>query len=187
MWEYNYTVNQNDTLCHYGVLGQRWGIRRYQNKDGTLTAAGKKRLDDYKKKEIVASDKKWDKTKAKYMKRVTKAYEKGTNALNEGKLSKAAKYDKKYIDAQKGYCYAHAMKLTERKEIAKMSYKDMNKEKAAVGQKYVEDILVTGGTLASTYFTPNRVVLIQKTNMNRYKTNLRVDTQTQANIAKIVN
>lgn len=30
-------------LYHHGVKGQRWGIRRYQNKDGTLTPAGKKR------------------------------------------------------------------------------------------------------------------------------------------------
>lgn len=30
-------------LAHYGILGQRWGIRRFQNPDGTLTEAGKKR------------------------------------------------------------------------------------------------------------------------------------------------
>ena len=30
-------------LYHYGVKGQRWGVRRYQNKDGSLTNAGKKR------------------------------------------------------------------------------------------------------------------------------------------------
>ncbi|HHX36456.1 MAG TPA: hypothetical protein GX717_00570 [Clostridiaceae bacterium] len=30
-------------LTHYGVLGMKWGVRRYQNKDGTLTAAGKRR------------------------------------------------------------------------------------------------------------------------------------------------
>lgn len=30
-------------LCHYGIHGMRWGVRRYQNKDGTLTNAGKKR------------------------------------------------------------------------------------------------------------------------------------------------
>lgn len=36
---------QNSELCHYGVLGMKWGRRRYQNKDGTLTAAGKKRYD----------------------------------------------------------------------------------------------------------------------------------------------
>ena len=30
-------------LAHHGILGQKWGVRRYQNADGTLTEAGKKR------------------------------------------------------------------------------------------------------------------------------------------------
>lgn len=36
-------MNYNNELYHYGVKGQKWGVRRYQNKDGTLTDAGKKR------------------------------------------------------------------------------------------------------------------------------------------------
>lgn len=33
---------------HYGIKGMRWGIRRYQKKDGSLTPAGKKRYDSDK-------------------------------------------------------------------------------------------------------------------------------------------
>lgn len=32
-------------LVHHGVKGQKWGIRRYQNEDGSLTAAGRKQYD----------------------------------------------------------------------------------------------------------------------------------------------
>lgn len=37
MWQYN------NELYHWGIKGMKWGVRRYQNKDGTLTPAGKKR------------------------------------------------------------------------------------------------------------------------------------------------
>lgn len=33
-------------LYHWGIKGMKWGVRRYQNKDGSLTAAGKKRKRD---------------------------------------------------------------------------------------------------------------------------------------------
>ena len=45
-----YRANSNE-LYHHGIKGQKWGVRRFQNKNGSLTAAGKKRYDEYQKKE----------------------------------------------------------------------------------------------------------------------------------------
>ena len=38
-----YVCNNSNELTHWGIKGMKWGVRRYQNKDGSLTAAGKKR------------------------------------------------------------------------------------------------------------------------------------------------
>lgn len=35
----------SEIIYHHGIKGQKWGIRRYQNSDGSLTPAGKKRYE----------------------------------------------------------------------------------------------------------------------------------------------
>ena len=56
----------DNELYHYGVKGMKWGVRRYQNKDGSLTAEGKKHVSNYKKG--ISLDKKVDEEARKLIK-----------------------------------------------------------------------------------------------------------------------
>ena len=47
---------EEDILMHHKILGQKWGIRRYQNKDGSLTEEGRERY-EYAKEKVSKSEK----------------------------------------------------------------------------------------------------------------------------------
>lgn len=54
-------------ISHHGILGQKWGVRRFQNPDGTLTAAGKKRRID--------GESRRDKLETEYIQHHTREYD----------------------------------------------------------------------------------------------------------------
>lgn len=101
-------------LYHHGILGMRWGVRRYQNPDGSLTAAGEKRYggeggkynkakDDYK-----IAKKEYDKSFSKMYNRAanhpiaTNFTKKGSKTYDEA-ASKAHEDLRKMHDAKKAY------------------------------------------------------------------------------------
>lgn len=104
----------DDELCHHGIRGMRWGIRRYQNKDGSLTPRGKKRYDAELKK--VRAEEKVLKTRQATRAKIEK--------LEARKQAAAAEKDA--LDATDG---KKKRKLFDRKEKAekevKKSVKDM--------------------------------------------------------------
>ena len=136
---------QNDELYHHGIKGQRWGVRRYQNEDGSLTDAG-----------------------MRHYRRIEKRDERRRNiALNSYNRKKVAKYSRYLTNDElknraERFQYADAIA---QKPVKK--YGDGKKFALKLAEKPITAAVVAGTALVGATYAKHRLV-----NSNIYKTAL---------------
>lgn len=77
------SLDRTEYINHHGIKGQKWGVRRYQNPDGSLTSAGKKRISKKYKKAQAKGDKQ---LASVYNNLYVDAYNKTANYMNNNRI-----------------------------------------------------------------------------------------------------
>lgn len=125
-------MNDNE-LYHHGILGQKWGVRRYQNKDGSLTPAGRKKVAKMKSQYTELTGKQLRRSPTK----------KSSSSNSESKPQNESLEEKtRKLQTQKNYLQTQRDVLDLQRQISAMSPQKVSKGKSFV-QKF-------GPTIART-------------------------------------
>lgn len=137
----------NYQLYHWGIKGMRWGVRRYQNKDGSLTDAGKKRLERERIKsnndKLSADPNKWTKDDMEKSKRLLDS---SSSALGTLKRAASSKNQKSRMDLSS--MSDQEMRSRINRELLERQYNDMfAPQKVSKGKDYALKSLEVAGTV----------------------------------------
>ena len=155
---------ESSTLQHHGIIGMKWGVRRYQNKDGSLTSAGKRRAasqrtSDMSDEELTAKikrhnlEKAYDKIekesgKNSKVEKTKKVLDASSNLVNQAKSLSKTSQPKPKMDLSS----MTDQQLRERINRANLErqYNDLFGSEAATvskGKKFVNNTLDVAGTV----------------------------------------
>lgn len=119
-----------EELYHHGIKGQKWGIRRYQNEDGSLTEAGRKRYQKEFDKDVKWAGKRELKIRGKAFKKVEK---------------ELSNYVKERSKDPRTYKEIHYMNGTSYKQPTQSFVNEYNKKMADLMTKQVRDLKTPHG------------------------------------------
>lgn len=136
---------ENNELQHWGIKGMKWGVRRYQNSDGTLTTAGKKRYNQEMSK--LRAEKQVLENKRKTQAKIDKldAMRKEIDDMKSGKKSAANSSDKeasgkKSAKDMSDKELAAATARLQAEKAYKDAYAALNPEHVSRGKQFIDRV-----------------------------------------------
>lgn len=144
----------NDELYHYGVKGQKWGVRRFQSRDGTRTTLGKKKERENRKNSKSSSSKSSSNRIATVKKTISER-SKAKETKKKAKKAEATAKDsaiqtrKKEIRNRRTLTDSDLHKKIERLKL-EQQYKELATSDVSPGKQFVKKILMSAGEQALT-------------------------------------
>jgi hypothetical protein len=113
-------VGNTSELQHFGTLGMHWGVRRFQNEDGTLTPAGqRKQKSDIKKKELTDLTEKMHKENSRIAKSEYNEEDRKGIVYDRPGQENIARRAAKYVQKNSSLPYGEALKKATKVEVVK--------------------------------------------------------------------